>query len=102
MQIDYKGIIIDVKEGTQVKDLLHKEINTNRDDIIACKFENEVKSLSYKIEKNGTIDLIYLTDKDGMRVYKRGLIYIISKAFNELFPEALLTINYQLYNSMFF
>ena len=40
MQIDYKGIIIDVKEGTQVKDLLHKEINTNRDDIIACKFNN--------------------------------------------------------------
>ena len=102
MQIDYKGIIIDVKEGTQVKDLLHKEINTNRDDIIACKFNNEVKRLSYKIEKNGNLDLIYLTDKDGMRVYKRGLIYIISKAFNELFPEALLTINYQLYNSMFF
>lgn len=102
MQIDYKGIIIDVKKGTQVKDLLHKEINTNRDDIIACKFNNEVKRLSYKIEKNGNLDLIYLTDKDGMRVYKRGLIYIISKAFNELFPEALLTINYQLYNSMFF
>ena len=102
MQIDYKGIIIDVKKGTQVKDLLHKEINTNRDDIIACKFNNEVKRLSYKIEKNGNLDLIYLTDKDGMRVYKRGLIYIISKAFNELFPEALITINYQLYNSMFF
>ena len=102
MQIDYKGIIIDVKAGTQVKDMLHKEINTNRDDIIACKFNNEVKRLSYKIEKNGTLDLIYLTDKDGMRVYKRGLIYIISKAFNELFPKALLTINYQLYNSMFF
>jgi len=101
MQIDYKGIIIDVKEGTQVKDLLHKKINSQRDDIIACKFNNEIKSLSYKIEKSGSLDLIYLTDKDGMRVYKRGLIYIISKAFGELFPEALLTINYQLYNSMF-
>ena len=35
-----------------------------------------------------------------MRIYKRGLIYIISKAFHELYPEALLTVNYQLYHSM--
>ena len=35
-----------------------------------------------------------------MRIYKRGLIYIIAKAFSELYPEALLTVNYQLYHSM--
>jgi len=31
----------------------------------------------------------------------RGIIYIVSKAFKELFPKCLITVNYQLYNSMF-
>ena len=37
--------------------------------------------------------VLYITDKDGMRVYKRGLIYIIAKAFSELYPQALLTVD---------
>lgn len=44
--------------------------------------------------------MIDLTDKDGIRIYRRGLIYIIGKAFYETYPEALLTINYQLSNSL--
>jgi len=99
MQIDYKNIIIDVKKGTKVKDLFQKEINETK--AIACKFNNEIKSLDYKIMSSGKIELLNIQDKDGMRVYRRGLVYIISKAFNELYPDALITVNYQLTDSMF-
>jgi len=101
MQVNYKNIIIDVKEGTKVIDLLNKEILNSEEKVIACKFNNEVKSLNYKIKKNGHLELINLKQKDGMRIYKRGLIYIIDKAFKEVCPEALITVNYQLYDSMF-
>lgn len=101
MQISYKDIIIDVKQGTPVKDLLREEIQKAKCKVIACRFNNEVKSLNYKIESDGTLELIDLMNKDGMRVYRRGLIYIISKAFNEIYPEALITVNYQLTNAMF-
>lgn len=100
MQIIYKNIEIDIKQGTRVKDFFDEEIEKSKNKIIACKFNNELKSLDYKITKNGKIELIDITHKDGMRVYKRGLIYIIGKAFSELYPEALLTVNYQLYHSM--
>lgn len=100
MQIEYDNTIIDVKKGTKVLDLFRQEINKRNNEIIACKFNNEVKSLNFEINSNGKIELIDITNKDGMRIYKRGLIYIISKAFNELYPEALLTVNYQLYHSM--
>ena len=68
--------------------------------IIACRFNNEVKSLDFKIEENGKIELIDISNKDGMRVYRRGLIYILSKAFEELYPNAKTEINFQLSNSM--
>ena len=68
--------------------------------IIACRFNNEVKSLDFKIEENGKIELIDISNKDGMRVYRRRLIYILSKAFEELYPNAKTEINFQLSNSM--
>ena len=100
MQIEYNKTIIDVKKGTKVLDLLKKEIEKRNNEIIACKFNNEVKSLNYEINSNGKLELIDITNKDGMRIYKRGLIYIVAKAFRELYPEALITVNYQLYHSM--
>ena len=100
MQIEYDNTIIDIKKGTKVIDIVRKEINLKNNEIVACRFNNEIKSLNFEIKESGKIELISIKDKDGMRIYKRGLIYIVSKAFYELYPEALLTINFQLYNSM--
>lgn len=100
MKIIYKDTVIDVKKGTRVLDLFSKEIQSSNNEIIACKFNNEVKGLNFKIPSEGNIELIDITDKDGMRVYQRGLIYVVAKAFHDIYPNALLTINYQLYHSM--
>lgn len=100
MKIIYKDTVIDVKKGTRVLDLFSKEIQGSNNEIIACKFNNEVKGLNFKIPSEGSIELIDITDKDGMRVYQRGLIYVVAKAFHDIYPNALLTINYQLYHSM--
>ncbi len=101
MQVKYKDIILDVKKGTKVNELLSKQIKELELKPIACRFNNEVKRLDMKIETDGEIELIDITNKDGMRVYRRGLIFIVCMAFKELFPQAKLTIEYQLYHSMF-
>lgn len=100
MQIIYNNTEIDVKSGTKVVDLLKQEIQKSKNEVVACKFNNELKSLNYEITTDGKIELIDVTQKDGMRVYKRGLIYIIAKAFQETYNNALLTVDYQLYHSM--
>ena len=101
MQIAYKDTFIDVKSGTRVSELFKDEINKSKNEIVACRFNNEIKGLNYKLKSGGTIELIDITTKDGMRVYQRGLIYVVGKAFHDIYPETLITINYQLYNSMF-
>ena len=101
MQVKYKNIIIDVKKGTKVNELLKKYIDEDELKPIACRFNNEVKRLDMPIETDGEIELIDITNKDGIRVYRRGLIFIVCMAFKELFPKAKLTIEYQLYHSMF-
>ncbi len=102
MQILYKNknIVIDAKNNITVLDLFKREIEKSNNSIIACRYNNEVKGLKFKIPSDGTIELIDITDKDGMRVFQRGLIYIVAKAFHDIYPQALLTVNYQLYHSM--
>ena len=101
MQVNYKDIIIDVKNGTKVNELLSNEIENLELKPIACKFNNEIKRLDMEIKEDGELELIDITHKDGMRVYRRGLIYIVCMAFEELFPNAELTVEYQLFHSMF-
>lgn len=101
MQIKYKDIVIDVKKGTKVSEVLKEEIKNSDLKIIACKFNNEIKNLNFELYQDGEIELIDITDKDGIRIYTRGLMYIVSKAVHELYPKALITIDYQLYHSMF-
>lgn len=101
MKIKYENQEIEVKQGTTVYEALKKEIENSKTQVIACKFNNEVRSLNLKINQEGTIELIDISEKDGIRVYIRGVLYIMSKAFSKLYPQALLTIQYQLSNAMF-
>ena len=87
MQILYKNknIVIDAKNHIAVLDLFKEEIAKSNNTIIACRYNNEVKGLKFKIPSDGTIELIDITDKDGMRVFQRGLIYIVAKAFHDIY-----------------
>lgn len=101
MNIQLNGKEIEVtNEEKTVAELFEKE--TNKDGmIIACNCNNEIKSINYIPKNNDKIDLIDITTRDGRRIYIRGLLFIMSKAFHECYPDALLSVNYQLTNSMY-
>ena len=83
-----------------VAELYEKEIK-EKDTIIACSSNYEIKSLNYIPKENDKIELVDVTTRDGRRIYIRGILYVMSKAFSECYPEALLTVNYQLTNAMY-
>ena len=102
MDLVYKGDTkIKMGEHKKIIDIFKNEIENSKTEIIACKCNNEIRSLSYEPEENETVELIDVSSADGMRVYVRGLLLIMSKAFHKLYPEALLTVNYQLSNATF-
>ncbi len=90
-----------INEGDKVIDVLKEQIDNAPNEIMACLCNNEVRSLNLKIKEDSKIRLLDITTKDGIKVYKRGLMFIMGMAFQELYPEALITVNYQLSNAMF-
>lgn len=101
MKIMYEGQEYEINEGTTIREAFQDKLSEINENIIAARYNNEVASLNHLIRKDGTISFITLKDKDGREIYIRGLLYIMSKAFYETYPEALLTVNYQLSNAMF-
>lgn len=83
-----------------VAELYEKEIK-EKGTIIACSSNYEIKSLNYIPKEHDKIELVDVTTRDGRRIYIRGILYVMSKAFSECYPEALLTVNYQLTNAMY-
>lgn len=101
MKIVYKSQKnLEIENRQKVIDIFKEEIKNSENNIIACKCNNEVKSLNYEVEPEDKVELIDTTTRDGRRVYIRGLLYIMAKALYEIYPKALLTVNYQLSNSM--
>ena len=99
MKIIFENQEYEIPENKTIKEAFGDKIKA--DDIIAARYNNIIASLNHPIRKNGQISLISRTEKEGRNIYIRGLLYIMSKAFYELYPESYLTINYQLSNAMF-
>ena len=102
MKITYDNREFDIEENTTIGEAFKKEIeNSKLKDIIAARFNNTIESLNLPIKKDGEIEFINREDKDGRIINIRGLLFIMSMAFSEVYPKALLTVNYQLSNAMF-
>ena len=84
MKVIYNESELNVEKGTKIIDIFEQQVENSNRDIIGCRFNNEIKSLDYEIKEDGEVKLIDGTDRDGKRIYTRGLIYIMSKAFSEL------------------
>ena len=101
MKIKYKESTIELNEIKTVKEVFAHEINSNPNIIIACKCNNTLVSLKHELDEDTTVELLDITNKEGLRVYRRGLLYIMGKAIAEIYPEALITVQYQLSNALF-
>ena len=99
MKITYENKTINIEKPMRVVDILNEECKDKN--IIACKCNNQIRSLDYIVQEDTKIDLTDTTDTEGMRIYIRGLMYIMSKAFHDLYPSALISVNYQLSHSMY-
>jgi uridine kinase len=99
MKIIYRNMEIDANENDKVVNVFKEKIEQDNN-IIACMINNEVKTLEHKLKENDEVELLDVTSRDGARIYTRGLLFIMSMAFKQLYPEVMLTVNYQLKHSM--
>jgi len=90
-----------IEEQMLVIDFIKIYLKIDDKMIIACKMFNEVKSLNSIIDRNCKLELIDVKKSDGNRIYVRGLTFIFSMAFEELFPNQKYYVDYSLGHSLY-
>ncbi len=101
MKIQYKDKVIELKERLTIQEVLKEEIEKSKHPVIGAIFNNQYVNLGYKIDQDAEIKLIDISSKEGSRIYRTTIIYILGKAFAKVFPDKKMIVNYQLTNSMF-
>ena len=99
MKIIFENEEYEIKEGTTIKEAFADQITS--DEIIAAKYNNVIASLAHPMREDGEVSFIRRTEKYGRQIYIRGLIYLMSKAFDDVYPNIYLTVNCQLSDAMF-
>ena len=101
MKVSYKNIEIEIENENATVIEAFKEAIEEKENIIACMVNNEVKPLNYVLKENDEVELLNTSTRDGARIYTRGLLFIMAMAFEELYPQIKLTVNFQLSSSMY-
>lgn len=62
--------------------------------IVGAIVNSELRELTYKIHMDARVTPITMGDADGMRIYRRSLVFLLETAFEELFPGKVLRVDH--------
>ena len=101
MKIQLKDKIFEIEKARTIAEGLKEEIEKSKYTVIGAIYNNEYVDLNEKIDEDGTIELLDISTKEGIRAYRRTLIFIFAKALRKIFPENRATVNYQMANAIY-
>ena len=101
MKIIYNSEEKIIDKGLTIEEALKEEIEKSEVPVIGAKFNNEYQRLDYEIKEDREVALVNIASEGGMKIYRRTLIYVMAKAFDKLYKDAKIRVNYQLADSMF-
>lgn len=97
---DYKDI--KVSKGEQffkIADVLQKNTPYT---ILAINYNNEIKELWKKVQGNGYAKPVNITSNEGMRIYRRALLFIIYIALKRIRKKANLVVHHTIGPGLYF
>jgi uridine kinase len=92
--VDYGTRVCELLEEEECKELPYPPV--------AALVNNELVSLSFKIEINAALKPITLETQQGTEVYRRSLCFLLAIASKELFPDRRLIISHSLGKSYYY
>jgi uridine kinase len=84
----------EVQRGTTLKQIVDESGIKMDNPVLGALVNNVLEELSYEVFHPKTIQFIDITHPEGMRMYFRGLTFLLYKAVYELFPGSILRVEH--------
>ncbi|MBA4375837.1 MAG: nucleoside kinase [Anaerolinea sp.] len=88
------GRVYTGQRGATLETLLQMLPEWDSSPIMGAVVNGELRELTYPIEIDSRIRLITMGDDDGARIYRRSITFLLEAAFEEIFPDAQMTLDH--------
>jgi uridine kinase len=88
------GRVFEAPVGTPLEAYIDQALGSSPVPVIAALVNGELRELTYPIQHDARVDALFLSDSDGVRIYRRSLAFLLVTAVRELFPEAQIFVEY--------
>jgi uridine kinase len=90
------GRVIVGPRSAPVGDFLRVVSVADQPPIVCAIVNGELRELTYCIKMDAKVQPVTTAEADGMRVYRRSLVYMLETVFNRMFPGAVLTVDHSI------
>jgi uridine kinase len=88
------GRVICGNRGAAVGKFLSLLESPDSPPIVGAIINDELRELTFPIQMDAKVEPISMEDPDGMLIYRRSLTFLLEAAFEEIYPDATLTIDH--------
>lgn len=88
------GRLIQAKRNSTLEEILQILPEWKNPPIVGAIVNGQLRELTYPIKMDAEVKSLNMTSVDGARIYRRSLTFLLEAAFQEIFPEAKVTIDH--------
>ncbi|MEA2008149.1 MAG: nucleoside kinase [Chloroflexota bacterium] len=96
------GLVLSGPRGATLEDFLRTPEIPNDPPIVGAIVNNKLRELPYSITMDADVRPVTMTSADGMRFYRRSLTFLLESAFQDIYPNAILTIDHSIPSGGYF
>jgi len=90
------GRTFEAPVGTPVEEYMQAAFPDSPVLVIAALVNGELRELTYPMQSDARVEPVFLSDSDGVRIYRRSLAFLLVTAVRELFPETQIFVDHTL------
>lgn len=96
LKVKFENKEYEFPRGTKFVEIKNQLNGKSQYPVIGVRANNIIKELNDELEENCHLDFINITDEDGMRIYQRGLSFVLVKAVKDMYPSSNVNIEHSL------
>lgn len=90
------GRLIEGPRGSTVEKFLQLILPELKYSLMGSIVDNELRELSYPLDRNSTVKPVTTAESDGKNIYRRSLVFLLSATFERLYPEYELMVDHSI------
>ena len=97
------GRVLSGPRGTPIGTFLRELPDwDHRDPIVGAVVNSELRELTYPIDMDARVSVVKMSDSDGSRIYRRSITFLLEAAFEDLYPNADISVDHSMSSGGFF